>query len=212
GYDKIFVAQPRSSWCELLAHHVETKIANVASWIKSDKQSNANANVLYLTDNLLKDYILHNEAHLLRQKNLKNRIIFFIDEIHERSIDIDLCLALLARLLTNKSKTNTKVKIILSSATVDTNIIHLYRTLKELNFCEFTIPSLTTLYPIQIHKTDENVLNLVQRLYRILKPEEQILCFVKSEIDVSQSINCYQNYLRRLLMHCLYYQHNQQKN
>ena len=107
--------------------------------------------------------------------------MFFIDEVHERSVNIDLCLALIARLLTEKPQIKSKVKIIISSATLDSSVPTLFRQIPQLKFDEFKMPTLGTLYPVETYKKpNENILDLVQQLCKKRQRHDQILCFVSS--------------------------------
>jgi HrpA-like RNA helicase len=119
-------------------------------------------------------------------KNNKS-IVFFIDEVHERSVNIDLCLALIARLLAEKPQLKSIVKIIISSATLDSTVPTLFRQIPQLKFDEFKMPMLGTLYPVEIFpRPNENLLDLVQQLCKKRQLNDQILCFVSGVAEVHQ--------------------------
>ena len=130
GYDKVIVTQPRRLPCKLISkrvnetmtidtnHHAE----KLAGWAVSGAERNPQAKILYLTDGLLKERLLYDENFITNNTQLNKSIVFFIDEVHERSVNIDLCLALLARLLTIKPELKSKIKIIISSATLDSSV------------------------------------------------------------------------------------------
>jgi len=110
GYDKIIVTQPRRLPCQLICKRVnETMMIDMgpsskklAGWAMSGADRNPQAKVLYLTDGFLKERLLYDENFLTSHTQLNKSVVFFIDEVHERSVNIELCLAFLARLLTIK--------------------------------------------------------------------------------------------------------------
>ncbi len=113
--------------------------------------------------------------------------MFFIDEVHERSVNIDLCLALLARLLTIKPDLKLKMKIIISSATLDQSVSRPFRKIPNVGFVEFKVPQIDQRYKVtQIHRPKENILDVVQEIYRKRQRNDQILCFVNSVSEVHQ--------------------------
>ncbi len=187
NYDKIFVTQPRRLPCNLLSSRVNSCIAPISGWAVSGSRSvNAtHSPILYCTDGLLKEYLLYRENEILRRANSTRRgLIFFVDEVHERSINIDLCLALLARLLTVHPDIQSKIKIIISSATLGPDVSTLFQPFR------FHQEKLKTpeLHTVMIKNSDENMFNLIHRLAESCVRGDQILCFVKSTMDVNQSI------------------------
>jgi hypothetical protein len=195
GYDKVIVTQPRRLPCQLICKRVnETMMIDIGSsskklagWAVSGADKNPQAKVLYLTDGLLKERLLYDENFLTIHTQLNKSIVFFIDEVHERSVNIDLCLALLARLLTVKPELKTKMKIIISSATLDSSVPTLFRQISHADLAEFKMPQMGTLHPvIKIHRPNENILDIVQELCKKRKRRDQILCFVSSVSDVNQ--------------------------
>jgi ATP-dependent helicase HrpA len=159
----------------------------LAGWAVSGAESNVNARILYLTDGLLKERLLHDENLITNQTKITKSIVFFIDEVHERSVNIDLCLALIARLLTEKSHLKSKVKIIISSATLDSSVPKLFHQIPQLKVDEFKMPMLGTLYPVAIfNRPNQNILDLVQELCKKRQRHDQILCFVSSVAEVHQ--------------------------
>lgn len=187
NYDKIFVTQPRRLPCNLLSTRVNSCITSISGWAVSGSRSvNAtHSPILYLTDGLLKEYLLYRENDIIRQANRARRaLVFFVDEVHERSINIDLCLALLARFLTVHPNMQTKVKIIISSATLDPDVSALF---DPFQFYPETLIT-PALHTVKINSSDENMFDLIHRLAEDCSRSEQILCFVKSTVDVNQSI------------------------
>jgi HrpA-like RNA helicase len=157
----------------------------IAGWAVSGAEHDINSAILYLTDGLLREQLLHDENLITDQTKLNKSVVFFLDEVHERSINIDLCLALLARLLSQKPHLKSKMKLVISSATLDSSVPSLFREMNQLKFTEFTMPKLGTLYPVSKHeRPNDNIIALVQELNKKRQRNEQILCFVSSVADV----------------------------
>jgi HrpA-like RNA helicase len=195
GYDKVIVTQPRRLPCQLICKRVnETMTIDVgpdakklAGWAVSGTEKNPQAKVLYLTDGLLKERLLYDDNFLTINTQLNKSVVFFIDEVHERSVNIDLCLAFLARLLTIKPELKTKMKVIISSATLDSSVPNLFRGIPQAGLAEFKMPQMGTLHPVtKFHRPNENVLDIVQELCKKRKRRDQILCFVNSVTEVNQ--------------------------
>ena len=196
AYEKVLVTQPRRLPCTaicdrvnktMLSHPKEPKLAG---WAVSGDERNVNAPILYLTDGLLKERLLHDENFISDQIKTDRPIVFFIDEVHERSVNIDLCLALFARMLTEKPQLKSKIKIIISSATLDSSVPELFRRIPQIKVNEFTMPSLGTLYRVDtINRPNQNILDLVQELCKKRHRHDQILCFVSSVTEVKQCVS-----------------------
>ena len=195
GYDKVIVTQPRRLPCQLICKRVnETMLIDVgkeakklAGWAVSGTERNPEGKVLYLTDGLLKERLLYDDNLITSQTKVNKSIVFFIDEVHERSVNIDLCLAFLARLLSTKPELKTKMRIIISSATLDASVPTLFRNIPQVGLAEFKMPQMGTLHPVTKNpRPNENILDIVQELCKKRKRHDQILCFVSSVGDVNQ--------------------------
>ena len=195
GYDKVIVTQPRRLPCSLISDRVnqimltDTNLnaKKLAGWAVSGDERNARAKILYLTDGLLKERLLHDKKFITTNANVNKSTVIFIDEVHERSVNIDLCIALIAQMLTNNQRLTSKIKVIISSATLHPSVPTLFRQIQHIKVSEFSIPSMNTLYPVQIFKRpNANILNVVQELYHKRRRQEQILCFVNSASEVNQ--------------------------
>ncbi|CAF3609413.1 unnamed protein product [Rotaria socialis] len=197
GYDKIIVTQPRRLPCMLISERVNTTMTMVsdpnsqklAGWAVAGAENNQNAKVIYLTDGLLKERLLHDENFITKDTQLNRSIVFFIDEVHERSVNIDHCLALLARILTLHPDLKSKIKLIISSATLDTSVPKLFRQIPQVTFAAFEMPQMGTIYPVaKVARPNENILNIVQELYQDRRRYDQILCFVSSVKEVNECV------------------------
>ncbi|CAF3381973.1 unnamed protein product [Rotaria socialis] len=189
GYNPIFVTQPRRLACSAISARVNKSMDNnIASWAVSGERSKTNSNtrITYFTDGLFKDILQFSEGKLLFEAACSPRgVVLFIDEVHERSTNIDLCLAFLALMLRNEL--HNKVKIILSSATIDPNI---EKTFKEHDYHKLNIPKQKPLHSVITRRSlDENMFDLILRLNNDCKRNEQILCFVKSTGEVNRCVD-----------------------
>ncbi|CAF1495767.1 unnamed protein product [Adineta ricciae] len=190
GYDKIIVTQPRRLPCSLISKRVNLMVNDdISGWAISGAENNVQGKILYLTDGLLKERLLNDENFITPNTKINKSVVFFIDEVHERSVNIDLCLALFARLFKLNPQLRTKMKLIISSATLDQSVPALFRNISGCSLKEFNLTSLSTLYPVKFHRTpDENLIELVQKLYSGRNRHDQILCFVSSTQDTHE--NC----------------------
>ncbi|CAF3704214.1 unnamed protein product [Rotaria sp. Silwood1] len=196
GYDKVIVTQPRRLPCQLICKRVNETMADesgptkdpLAGWAVSGTEKNPNANILYLTDGLLKERLLYDSNLISINTKFNKSVVFFVDEVHERSVNIDLCLALLARLLSIQPELKTKMKVIISSATLDASVPTLFRNIPQVGLAEFKMPQMGTLHTVtKIARPNENALDIVQELCKKRKRHDQILCFVSSVAEVNQS-------------------------
>ena len=190
GY-KVFVTQPRRLASTTISRRVNSTIGeNLSGWAVAGARSknNRDTRILYLTDGLLREKLqLFDETLLPEIAQSSHGCVFFIDEVHERSINIDLCIAfLLAQLRENNF--NGKMKIVLSSATIKPSVEDIFKR-SNVGFHALQIKT-TTLHPIQLHlNSNENIFDLIERLHKLCIGAEQILCFVKSTGDVTSSIS-----------------------
>lgn len=191
----MFVTQPRRFPCTAISERVNQTIQTdidgspkkLAGWAVSGEESNSNAQILYLTDGLLKESLLFDENFIATHTGGEKPLVFFLDEVHERSVNIDLCLALLARLLSTPSTIQSKIKLIISSATLDSSVPTLFRQLPNVRLAEFQMADTGFLHPIKsVPRPKENVLDVVQELYKNCDRHDQILCFVNSVTEVNQ--------------------------
>ncbi|CAF3985893.1 unnamed protein product, partial [Rotaria sordida] len=186
---------PRRLPCTMISKRVNETIQTdtndrsqkLAGWAVSGDQYNPTAKILYLTDGLLKERLLYDENLITIHTRVDKSIVFFIDEVHERTVNIDLCLALLAQLLTNRPGLKSKLKVIISSATLDSSVPRLFRQIPNISFAKFEMPQMATRYPVKkIARRNENILDIVLELYKKRERHDQILCFVNSVSEVNQ--------------------------
>ncbi|CAF0873800.1 unnamed protein product [Adineta ricciae] len=192
GYDRILVTQPRRYPCTAVSNRVNETIRTdidgtseqLAGWAISGDGDRPDAPIVYVTDGLLRESLLNNPNFIPLYTEMKKAMVFFIDEVHERSINIDLCLALLARLLTVRPELKTTIKLIISSATLNSSVPRLFQ---QFGLREFRLPQIGLLHDVKrISRPRENILDIVQELFKKRRRHDQILCFVNSTTEVHQ--------------------------
>ena len=190
GYAKVIVAQPRDLTCQLICRHVnktmlldKEPIANkkLAGLVINNIEKNPQGKVLYITDSLLKEYLINNHT------TLDKSVVFIIDQVHERSIDIDLCLALLTCLLAEKPQLQNEIKVIISSAIIDVSIPNLFRRYFPTQTTEFEMSTTDEHHSVKtIHCPKRHIIDVVQEIHKKRNQHDQILCFVSSISEVNQ--------------------------
>ena len=140
---KILILQPRRIAARMLALQLSKVMQSavgrtVGYHVRFDKQWNNETEVIYATDGTVLNYILNNNFP-------KDIELLIMDEFHERSAQVDLCLALLMQ----KSMDETlNFRLLLTSATLNSE--SLIKFISDASFVEISGRS----YPVQIeHKT-----------------------------------------------------------
>ena len=164
------------------------------------KYFNKTTKLLFTTDGSVKGMITGGDPYLEEYGGI------IIDEVHERSLDIDTVISLVMNIL----KKRPDFKIIFMSATMDTSIFEDY--FKKLgygyDYSIYTLPDAETTYPIEYKleskkKSGINVSTLIDMAYNkvleIMKniensknPDDKIgniLIFLASENDIKTLIN-----------------------
>ncbi|MGL4524780.1 MAG: ATP-dependent RNA helicase HrpA [Spirochaetia bacterium] len=180
-YGKIACIQPRRLAAISLAKRVAEELGenigeSVDYHIRFDDKSSPHSFIRFMTDGMLL-------AKLQQDPFLWEYRVIIIDEVHERSLNIDLLLGLLF-LLQNK---RPDLKVILASATLDAE-----------KFCRTWQAPLvhleTALFPIQIHyhppqKDQDLISTTISVIEEILSTSQSgdILVFMPSEEDIHQT-------------------------
>ena len=180
NYKKIVITQPRRFPCKLVSGRMcETFGKYIAGWeVMGENHYNHEQNpVLVCTDGLLKEKLVH---------GCDPPDIIILDEVHERSANIDISIALLAKLMKENAKYNN-VKVILSSATMDPAV---YAPFKkngiDVECVQVVVPSPYQILEIPV--INRNVISVVLDYYRKLDRGEQLLCFMASTQDVKTAV------------------------
>lgn len=117
GMRKIMVTQPRRLPCSEIYKRVASIYGvGTVGYMVAGQSENPGAKLVYITDGLLKERLYKHE------EDLANIDVIMLDEIHERSRNIDLILLLLLKAM-NKYK---HLKVILCSATVNDEILSMF--------------------------------------------------------------------------------------
>ena len=115
---KVMVVQPR----RLAARMLSKQVAKISGWslgkevgyqVRFDACCSEKTRILYVTDGIA-------EKKLLTGEGLDDVEVIILDEFHERSAQIDLCLSL-ALAIWEKSDQN--LRIFVTSATLDLNLL-----------------------------------------------------------------------------------------
>ena len=117
---------------------------------------NVEAPVMFVTDGLLRARLAQGRADI-------GFDVIMLDELHERGVQVDLCLALLARRLVNAGD-KADFKLLLSSATLDPNVLKLFQAGGPAASVGVSTFAVKVKAPFTIHvedKTGHHYLNVV---------------------------------------------------
>ncbi|KAH3672046.1 hypothetical protein WICMUC_004473 [Wickerhamomyces mucosus] len=132
---QIICTQPRRisaiGLAERVAHERVTTLGDeVGYMIRGVNKTTNNTKIKFVTNGILVKFLQNGDEFL-------NNTILVIDEVHERSMEIDLTLIMIKRLLSK----NKKLKIVLMSATVDIKIFQtIFHDLKSTHISGRTFP------------------------------------------------------------------------
>ena len=117
---KIICSEPRSIACESISKYVSSKNPQINIDINCSNYLNNDGPCLY--------YLKESDLLFLLKLDpyLKNCDILIIDEVHERTIKLDLLLYYIKHFTLSKDNINRGFKLIFMSATFNTNEIHTY--------------------------------------------------------------------------------------
>lgn len=181
---KIMVVQPRRLAARMLARQV----AKITGWslgkevgyhVRFDASYTTETRILYVTDGIAKKKLLH-------EGSIAEYQVLIFDEFHERSAQIDLCLALAVSIW---SRTRPDLRIFVASATLDIRALADY--LPQSKSIELSDRS----YPIQIEYSGKRreksfSLEVCRFLPKILtKTDGDILIFMDGSYEISKLQN-----------------------
>ena len=181
---KILVAQPRRIAARLLAK----QLAVMANWqegqqvgyqVRFEKKYCEKTEIIYATDGIVLNKLLDYET-------LGDVEVLILDEFHERSAQLDLCLALALKLWENKKR---KLRLVVTSATLDT--AKLARHIPDSAWVELSDRS----YPVEVEyrtpKKDypawKSVVEVMPTLLQ--KMDGDILVFMDGAYEISHAVN-----------------------
>ena len=195
-YKRIAVTQPRRLPCRNVCNRVlDTFSHKMAGWAVSGDAFHPERPIIYLTDGLLREWLQSSLKLGLDDDNQQFDFdVVILDEVHERGWNTDICIALLAQILLRYRKANKQLKIILASATLDDAINRPFVELAKqgkLKFQAFDFP-LKSPFPVNVHQlVGHNPVDLVVKLAKEKKREEQILVFMASVAEVRDAVNLF---------------------
>ena len=118
---KILVVQPRRIAARMLA----AQVSRIADWslgkevgyhVRFDKKYTTETNIIYVTDGIALSMLLNREE-------FKDIEVLILDEFHERSAQIDVCLGLALKIWKSQKP---ELRIIVTSATLSFEALKLF--------------------------------------------------------------------------------------
>lgn len=174
---KIACIQPRRiaaiAVASRIAHEMNTPLGGVVGYrIRFDDKSSSNTQIRVMTDGVLL-------AELHRSPNLHEYDCIIVDEAHERSLNIDLLLGLLLQL----QQRRPALRIIISSATIDTEKFSLYFNNAPTITASGRMFPVEVVYQEPLDKEEEMLAQAIRALSTLLNhfPGGDILLFFPSE-------------------------------
>lgn len=199
----VAITQPRRVAATTLANRVAREMGtplgaghgegSVGYSVRFDHNIPKGAKIKFLTEGMLLQ-------ELLRDPNLRQYSVVIVDEIHERSVDVDLIAGFLKQILSSDfaGRGGVPLKVVIMSATADVETIQNFFQLEGS-----TVPSSKLLrikgrqYPVEISHTDRPVPDiqeaLVKQIFKIHTQEPlpgDILAFFigQEEIETAQKL------------------------
>ena len=153
-----------------------------------NKYADRTTKLLFTTDGSVKQMILNNDINLSQYAGI------LIDEVHERSVNIDVLMALVLDIIPRRPD----FKVVIMSATIDEKIFTDYfeRIGQKKNYGVFSLPEIPNTYNIDIIPSMKKVdsMKLVDEAYKKVNeilanpktPPGNILVFVTSESETQK--------------------------
>ena len=181
---KILVVQPRRIAARMLA----AQVSRIADWslgkevgyhVRFDKKYTTETKIIYVTDGIAL-------SMLLKHEDLKDIEVLILDEFHERSAQIDVCLGLALKIWKSQKP---EFRIIITSATVNSEALKMY--LPDTQALELTGRT----FPVQIEyrsfaseiATWKAVVELLPKT--LSKFQGDILIFMDGAYEISKTVN-----------------------
>ena len=174
GYTSVLVTQPRRLPCMQVNDRVESLFGAVTGWRVAGEQHNADRSLIFETDGLLWAWLQHiDSAEKLPE-------VIMLDEVHERSLYIDHCIAKIGQLIERPGARRLLPKLILASATIDEQVAAPFRTMPHVRLKESRVKVPSPFAIVKESRSDSNCVELVVEIFKNLKYDQQILCFLPS--------------------------------
>eukprot|EP00667_Euglena_gracilis_P000144 EG_transcript_144 len=204
---RIAVTQPRRFAAEGVCKAIGDLYGErLVGFRMAGKARNPDAPIVYITDGLLRTMLDPTVDFAARPFPFDTVVI---DEVHERSMEIDACLALLAMQQQEQRRQGmTVTKVILSSATFDEEVMRPWtatRVPRALStkltqrfcvtehyldkHCATPLCSFCSILAAGQHEVD-----VVLRAQRFLRGSEQLLCFLPTVVQVNATVKVLQEH------------------
>jgi hypothetical protein len=192
AYKRIAVTQPRRLPCRSIAKRVDNTFSvPLCGWMMANESVHNDRPIIYVTEGLLREWLQACLPGASSQAAFDFDVLV-LDEVHERSWNMDLCVGLLAALMVEWKKRGRTVKIILASATIDTEVLRPFESLKpHIKVAHF---SLEMQAPFPVRETvclQENPVQLAMDLFRKKQRLDQILVFLPTVPEVREAVSLF---------------------
>ena len=199
---RIGVTQPRRVATLTLAQRVaeEKSVrlgAEVGYVVRFDDHTSASTKVKFMTDGIL-------IRELMSDPLLTQYSILMIDEAHERSLNSDILLGLLRKVLAKRSD----LRLIVSSATLDAKLFRDYFNLNDSKDKTKNTAAIISVegrqYPVQIHYVERPVADFIRSTVRLAlqlhktQPPGDILAFLTGQDEVDGAVQLLSEEAKRL--------------
>ncbi|KAK7368456.1 hypothetical protein VNO80_10482 [Phaseolus coccineus] len=193
GYGKIAVTQPRRVAAVSVARRVAEELGvqlgeEVGYAIRFEDRTSHNTRIKYLTDGVLLRESLANPE-------LREYSVIILDEAHERSLNTDILMGLMKRLVKVRS---SDLKVLITSATLDGDkVSKFFADCPVLN-----IPG--KLYPVEVLYSSERPSSYLESSLKtaldihIRQPEGDILIFMTGQDDIEKLVSKLEDKVRAL--------------
>lgn len=204
-FKRVAVTQPRRLPCRSVGQRVlNTFQTPLCGWVMAGESYEAKRPIIYVTDGLLREWL---QACLPTDPSKPvqpmDYDIIFLDEVHERGWNTDICIGLLATLMGKWKAMGKPVKLILASATLDADVLQPFTTDAHVKVGRFSLP-MKAPFPVTVTlKPRDNPVQLAIDLFRTKERLDQILIFMPSVADVREAVTHFSE-LTRTTAHPLY--------
>ncbi|KAK7359399.1 hypothetical protein VNO77_01357 [Canavalia gladiata] len=193
GYGKIAVTQPRRVAAVSVARRVAQELGvplgeEVGYAIRFEDRTSHNTRIKYLTDGVLLRESLANPE-------LNEYSVIILDEAHERSLNTDILVGLMKRLVRVRS---SNLKVLITSATLDgEKVSKFFADCPVLN-----VPG--KLYPVEVLYSKERPSSYLEASLKtaldihIHEPEGDILIFMTGQDDIEKLVSKLEDKVRAL--------------
>ncbi|KAI5429503.1 hypothetical protein KIW84_034186 [Lathyrus oleraceus] len=193
GYSKIAVTQPRRVAAVSVARRVAQELGvqlgeEVGYAIRFEDRTSRNTRIKYLTDGVLL-------RESLADPELNDYSVIILDEAHERSLNTDILMGLMKRLVKLRS---SNLKVLITSATLDGDkVSKFFRDCPVLN-----IPG--KLFPVEVLYSKERPVNYLDTALKtaldihVRQPEGDILIFMTGQDDIEKLVSKLEDEVRSL--------------